>query len=107
MLAILLTPLPLLLAFRPLPSLDFTPKSVLSFPSHLVVIQKSFPLPTSVMLSILLLLENAVQVTKSLQDITNQSLSPTTVRRHLRKADMKAVAKLSTPFFLPSIARPI
>ena len=37
--------------------------------------------------------ENAVQVTKSLKTITNQSLSPTTVQRHLKKASMKAVVK--------------
>ena len=42
--------------------------------------------------------ENAVQVTKSLKTITNQSLSPTTVRRHLKKADMKAVIKRKCPF---------
>ena len=37
--------------------------------------------------------ENAVQVTKLLKTITNQSLSPTTVQRHLKKAGMKAVVK--------------
>jgi transposase len=41
--------------------------------------------------------ENAVQVTKSLRNITNQSLSPTTVRRHLKKAGMKAVVKTKRP----------
>ena len=41
--------------------------------------------------------ENAVQVTKSLKNITNQSLSTTTVRRHLKKADMKAVVKKKCP----------
>src|ERR1700679_1477532 len=41
--------------------------------------------------------ENAVQVTKSLQNITNQSLSPTTVQRHLKKASMKAVVKTKRP----------
>src|SRR6266550_594210 len=30
--------------------------------------------------------ENAVKVTKTLKNITNQSLSPTTVRHHLKKA---------------------
>ena len=33
--------------------------------------------------------ENAVQVTKSLHNITNQSLSPTTVQCHLKKAVVK------------------
>ena len=41
--------------------------------------------------------ENAVQVTKSLKTITNQSLSPTTVQRHLKKAGMKAVIKRNHP----------
>src|SRR6266576_3354380 len=41
--------------------------------------------------------ENAVQVTKTLKNITNQSLSPTTVRRHLKKAGMKAVVKTKCP----------
>src|SRR6266566_8320929 len=49
--------------------------------------------------------ENTVQVTKTLKNITNQSLSPTTVRRHLKKAGMKAVVKTKCPFFLPSITR--
>ena len=42
--------------------------------------------------------ENAVQITKSLKTITNQSLSPTTVWRHLKKAGMKAVVKRKHPF---------
>ncbi len=41
--------------------------------------------------------ENAVQVTKTLKNITNQSLSPTTVRRHLKKAGIKAVVKTKCP----------
>ena len=41
--------------------------------------------------------ENAVQITRSLKNITNQSLSPTTVRRHLKKAGMKAVVKRKHP----------
>src|SRR6266576_1398232 len=41
--------------------------------------------------------ENAVQVTKTLKNITNQSLSPTTVRHHLKKAGMKAVVKTKHP----------
>ena len=40
---------------------------------------------------------NAVQVIKSLKTITNQSLSPTTVWRHLKKAGMKAVVKRKCP----------
>src|SRR6266436_5390916 len=42
--------------------------------------------------------ENAVQVTKALSNITNQSLSPSTVRLHLKKAGMKAVVKAKRPF---------
>ena len=49
--------------------------------------------------------ENAVQVTKSLKNITNKSLSTTTVQRHLKKAGMKAVVKKNILFFLPSIAK--
>ena len=41
--------------------------------------------------------ENAVQVTKSLKNITNQSLSPSTVCLHLKKAGMKAVVKTKRP----------
>ncbi len=37
--------------------------------------------------------ENAVQVTKTLKNITNQSLSPTIVQHHLKKAGIKAVVK--------------
>jgi hypothetical protein len=80
----------ILLVSMPLPSLDFTPKSVLgSRRSHLVVIQKSFPLPMSIMLSIFITLrkaENAVQITKTLSNITNQSLSPSTVCLYLKKS---------------------
>lgn len=42
--------------------------------------------------------ENAVQVTKALQDITNESLSAQTTRQHLKKAGMKAVVKRKRPF---------
>ena len=41
--------------------------------------------------------ENAVQVTKTLKNITNQSLSPSTVHLHLKKAGMKAVVKTKCP----------
>ena len=37
--------------------------------------------------------ENAVQVTKALQDSTNQSLSTQTVRNSMKKVGMKAVVK--------------
>ena len=43
--------------------------------------------------------ENAVQVTKTLKNITNQSLSPTTVQCHLKKAGIKAVVKTKCPLF--------
>src|SRR3981189_647681 len=42
--------------------------------------------------------ENAVQVTKTLSNITNQSLSPSTVRLHLKKAGMQPVDKSKRPF---------
>src|SRR6266576_2594682 len=41
--------------------------------------------------------ENAVQVTKTLKNITNQSLSPTIVQHHLKKADIKAMVKTKHP----------
>jgi Transposase len=41
--------------------------------------------------------ENAVQVTKSLTNIINQPLSPSTVHLHLKKAGMKAVVKTKRP----------
>ena len=41
--------------------------------------------------------ENAVQVTKSLTNIINQPLSPSTVHLHLKKAGMKAVVKTKCP----------
>ena len=41
--------------------------------------------------------ENAVQITKFLRTITNQSLSPTTVQQHLKKASMMAVVKRKHP----------
>ena len=37
--------------------------------------------------------ENAVQVTKTLQDVKNHAISPQTVHCHLKKAGMKAVVK--------------
>jgi transposase len=42
--------------------------------------------------------ENAVQITKTLRDITNQPLSAKTVHRHLSQAGMKAVVKRKRPF---------
>ena len=41
--------------------------------------------------------ENAVQVTRLLHNITNQDISPETVRVHLKKAGMKAVVKRKWP----------
>ena len=41
--------------------------------------------------------ENAVQITKTLQDVKNHSISPQTIRRHLKKAGMKAVVKQKCP----------
>jgi transposase len=42
--------------------------------------------------------ENAVQVTKALKNITNQPLCPQTVRNGLKKIGMKAVVKKKRPF---------
>src|ERR1700761_3928315 len=41
--------------------------------------------------------ENAVQVTKTLTNIINQPLSPSTTCFHLKKAGMKAVVKTKCP----------
>ena len=41
--------------------------------------------------------ENAVQVTKALQDITNEPLSAQTTCQHLKNAGMKAVVKRKRP----------
>jgi len=41
--------------------------------------------------------ENAVQITKTLQNIINQPLSAQTVRRHMKVAGMKAVVKRKKP----------
>ena len=43
--------------------------------------------------------ENAVQITKTLQDVKNHSISPQTICHHLKKAGMKAVVKQKRPFF--------
>jgi hypothetical protein len=42
--------------------------------------------------------ENAVQVIKTLNNITNQSLSTSTAHLHVKKAGMKAVVKSKHPF---------
>jgi transposase len=41
--------------------------------------------------------ENAVQVTKARSTITDQTLHPNTVRRHLKKVGVKAVVKSKHP----------
>ena len=41
--------------------------------------------------------KNAVQVTREHRDITNTSLTPQTVRRHLRKAGSESVVKKKKP----------
>ena len=41
--------------------------------------------------------DNAVQVTKVLQNVTNQSISPQTIWNHLKKEGMKAVVKRKSP----------
>ena len=46
--------------------------------------------------------ENAVQVTKTLQDVKNCSISPQTIHCHLKKAGMKAVVKQNA-LSLPTI----
>ena len=41
--------------------------------------------------------DNAVQVTKSLRDVTNQSISSQTVHRNLREAGLRSVVKRKHP----------
>src|SRR5258707_601861 len=41
--------------------------------------------------------ENATHVARSLQSITNQSLSDETIHTHLKKAGLKAVVKKKSP----------
>ena len=45
--------------------------------------------------------ESAVQVARHLRDITNTPLSPQTVRRHLKKAGLKAVVRKNKPLLTP------
>ena len=45
--------------------------------------------------------ENAVQATKSLQDITNQPITPQTLCNNLKKQNWKAVVKQKRPFLKP------
>ena len=49
--------------------------------------------------------DNAVQVTKSLQNITNQPLTAQTVRNHLKEMGMKAVVKKKWPKLSPKHRR--
>lgn len=49
--------------------------------------------------------ENAVQVSRVLQDVTNTSVSPQTVRRHLKTVGMKAVVKKKRPVLTPKHKR--
>ena len=82
----------LLASISPL-SLDFTSKSILSFRSPLVVIQRSFPPPISIMPST----SSPLKGQKMLPRLPNPSptpsisLSPSTICLHLKKAGMKAV----------------
>jgi hypothetical protein len=64
MLATLLTPLHLLLVSMPLPSLDFAPKSILSYRSPLVAAQPSFPPITFTIMFILSLFKRQKMVFK-------------------------------------------
>jgi len=41
--------------------------------------------------------DNAVQVTKALKDVTNQSISAQTVRRNLREVGLRPVVKRKHP----------
>jgi hypothetical protein len=45
--------------------------------------------------------DNAVQVTKALQDVTNQSISSQTVRRNLKKSGLRPVVKRKRPLLKP------
>ena len=45
--------------------------------------------------------DNAVQVTKALQDVTNQSISSQTVRHNLKKSGLRPVVKKKQPLLKP------
>ena len=45
--------------------------------------------------------DNAVQVTKALQDVTNKSISSQTVHRNLKKSGLHPVVKRKRPLFKP------
>ena len=49
--------------------------------------------------------DNAVEVTKSLEDVTNQSISSQTVRHSLHKAGIRPVVKKKHPLLKPSHRR--
>ena len=77
---------------------DFIPRSVLTSKSLLEVVQPSFPLPISIMLSTLShFARQRIQVTKTLSNVVNQPLHPNTIRHHLKKSGMKAVVKSKCP----------
>ena len=46
--------------------------------------------------------DNAKQVMKVLKNVTNQTLSSQTVRRHLRKTGLRPVVKKKRPFLKPA-----
>ena len=45
--------------------------------------------------------DNAVQMAKTLQNVTNQSISTQTVRRHLKSKGMRPVVKRKRPLLKP------
>jgi hypothetical protein len=101
MLAIVPRVLQLLLVMALVLSLGFAQNIVLISLSLLVVVLPSFPQLTSVMHNCLISsgkVDTAVDVAKSLRNITNQHLHAQTVRRGLSLAGMKAVVKRKKPF---------
>jgi hypothetical protein len=101
MLAIVPRVLQLLLVMALVLSLGFTQNIVLISLSLLVVVLPSFPQLTSVMHNSLISsgkVDTAVDVAKSLRNITNQPLHAQTVCRGLSLAGMKAVVKRKKPF---------
>jgi hypothetical protein len=89
----------LLLVFLLVLCPKFAPSTVPTFQRTLLVVLASSQLPMFIMLSIITSqkAENAAEVTRTLMDITNQPISSQTVRRHLKKAGMKAVVKRKRP----------
>ena len=88
------------LVYPSLPYPEYATDIAPTLTNPLVVVLPSFLTPTFVMPFDLLALERLImlsQVTKSLQDLTNQPLSTQTIRNRLKKEGMESVVKKKRP----------